>query len=358
MFKFQRGISTLIGITIIIVVLILVIGGFFAYKKWGVPKIFNNKSTTNNEQQTTQDETAGWKIYKNAEYGFEIKYPGDTQCGQFIDNGNGDLNFGRIEIAVLDSGELNLSDFVDKYLSLNSEKFNTIDSKTPTKIDAGNAITVNYRSGGTNRFGEATFLKNNTNVYGIGFTAGSFNCDEPQIFSKMLSTFKFINSQDEIANWKIYTNKNWGIELKHPNFEGEYELYEEGPDEVSLGKIYNFMISIKKFKLQDSQTFRDVLVKNTTLGESPKHPDFNMFELRKIGDNYFYYIFPYLFEGQYIVSYWFVVDSVIFEFSLTSYVDTTELDPDSGWMDPKLDIEKQPSHIVFKKILSTFKFTK
>jgi len=159
--------------------------------KKGIEKVLENLRK-GIEKFKTKDETADWKTYINEKYGFSIKYPADTQCGHFSENSNGDFNFGMIEMAVLDSGGLSLSNFVDNYLSQNITRFNIIDSKKQVSINAGNAVTVTYRFGGTNKYGEMTFLKNNANIYAVGFTAGGFDCNEPQIFPQMLSTFKFI----------------------------------------------------------------------------------------------------------------------------------------------------------------------
>lgn len=69
MTKFStRGISTLVGIIIILIV-ILGVGGILV---WQLPKL------PKEEVVPQEDETADWKTYRNEEYGFEIKYPEDV----------------------------------------------------------------------------------------------------------------------------------------------------------------------------------------------------------------------------------------------------------------------------------------
>ena len=103
----QKGISTLIGIIIIIAVAVVAFGGVFAYQYFSAKK-------TNNQPQNliactqearvcpdgsavgrtgpncefaacpaTVDQTAGWQIYTNNEYGFEFQYPanGNVKTG-------------------------------------------------------------------------------------------------------------------------------------------------------------------------------------------------------------------------------------------------------------------------------------
>lgn len=158
----------------------------------------NWKITKINCSPSLSEITANWKTYTNAQYEFEVKYPADTQCGQFSKNGNGGFDFGRINIAIFDSKGIALNSFVDAYLSQNSKIFDTIESKKEMNINAGNAITVAYRFGGTNRYGEMTFLKNNANIYVVGYTAGGFSCAEFKIFPQMLSTFKFTDKYQTV----------------------------------------------------------------------------------------------------------------------------------------------------------------
>lgn len=187
----QKGIAPIIAVIVLAVVLAGVGGAYF----------FKQQQAKQVSKANVADATASWKTYANTQYGFEVKYPADTQCGQFSENSNGDFNFGRIEIAVLFPEGLDLNSFVDSYLSRNvSGEFNTVESKKQVKINAGDAIKVAYRFGGTNRYGEVTFLENKRNVYGIGYTAGGFDCNEPQIFSQMLSTFKFTDQTSDTTD--------------------------------------------------------------------------------------------------------------------------------------------------------------
>jgi len=91
----QKGISTLVGIIIIIAVAIIAFGGVFAYEyfaKSQTPTI-NVQPTPNFQKQQNQNSgTAGWKTYTNTQYGFEIKYSNPAKLSPILQGIQIDIN--------------------------------------------------------------------------------------------------------------------------------------------------------------------------------------------------------------------------------------------------------------------------
>jgi len=85
--KNQKGISTLLGIVIVVAVAIVLFGGALCYQYITQPKENNQQQNQNTEN--TVDQTAGWKTYTNTQYGYEIKYPQE----------------GKVEIITSDDGD-------------------------------------------------------------------------------------------------------------------------------------------------------------------------------------------------------------------------------------------------------------
>ena len=85
----NKGISTPIGI-IIIVLVALMAGGIIFWQYFGL-----EKKEIKAPEEKIIDETADWQTYRNEEYGFEIKYPpeltfsskGPNVAQQSLDNG-------------------------------------------------------------------------------------------------------------------------------------------------------------------------------------------------------------------------------------------------------------------------------
>ncbi|MEK7534174.1 MAG: hypothetical protein AAB600_02440 [Patescibacteria group bacterium] len=74
---------------------------------------------------------------------------------------------------------------------------------------------------------------------------------------------------------------------------------------------------------------------------------------RNFGNNSFYYINNYLFEGQYGVRYYTVDDknSRIIEFMLRGFTRSGK-----NWTDSDYNADDEPDHRILKQILSTFRF--
>ena len=79
--KNQKGISSLIGIIIIVAVAVAAVGSIFAYQYYSMPKeviknpVIEIPNTETPKIEAPKNETASWKTYRNDEYGFEFKYP-------------------------------------------------------------------------------------------------------------------------------------------------------------------------------------------------------------------------------------------------------------------------------------------
>lgn len=93
----QKRISTKVGVSIIIAVAIVLFGGALAYSRYANSQFPISNQSPNS---SSQNEIAGWKTYRNNEYGFEFKHlPDDivdtTKYG-FCSNADICLNIGSI----------------------------------------------------------------------------------------------------------------------------------------------------------------------------------------------------------------------------------------------------------------------
>ena len=77
--KNNRGIAPLIVVLIVAGVLVLGGGGYYAVKKYKTPAIQPVVGQNQTSTQPTQDETVNWKSYTNSQYGFEVKYPPESE---------------------------------------------------------------------------------------------------------------------------------------------------------------------------------------------------------------------------------------------------------------------------------------
>jgi hypothetical protein len=141
-----------------------------------------------------------WRTYQSALYGFTFEYPAVYEDAAYKDTcglketAEGIQIGQRIEVRYLDSGGLSLAEFADNFVK--GQGWN-VDSQSSASINGSDAISVQYRFGGTNRFGSITFISNNGRIYAVNFSAGSFcempdaQASEPNAYSRIVESFRF-----------------------------------------------------------------------------------------------------------------------------------------------------------------------
>jgi hypothetical protein len=172
---------------------------------------------------------------------------------------------------------------------------------------------------------------------------------------------------NKTVDHRSYRNEKYGFELQYPRSLILFENsdYNIGNDQVLLKftdiNSETVSIAVSRFEVQNDQSAGEVISDNSWLpGGGTRHSDFNSLELRKIGDNSYYYRY---FCGEpsgsaqgdatacrFYFYYWLVKDQNIFEFELSDTLATNIERPELE------NYENPDSHIELKKILSSFKF--
>lgn len=132
---------------------------------------------------------AGWKRYQNQVFGFEFQHPEACQVDQFGESfGVG----GRIELAIVDAEGFGLLDYVNRLVAQKMAASDwKLQSQEATTVGETTAVSIEYRFGGTNRYGTARFVERQGRIYIWQLTAGGFTCDEPDVFDDVVSSFRF-----------------------------------------------------------------------------------------------------------------------------------------------------------------------
>jgi hypothetical protein len=230
----QKGISTLIGIIIIIAVALVLFGSVFAYQYFFVKP--QNSEFLVSRQKT--DQIAGWQTYKNAKYGIEFKYPKGLFDGispEIIsscttvdqEKPRAQLFFGNYDNG-LDSNTMGIyipCNIVDENTLAQNTKIEKI---TTTRIGGRSAYAYSYTDDNTNQgLGGYRINKNFVVPFDeyslrIDFSSGYDVSSRPKIvegnlISQILATFKFIPQINQTAGWQTYTDSTFPFSLSYPS---------------------------------------------------------------------------------------------------------------------------------------------
>jgi hypothetical protein len=145
-----------------------------------------------------------WTTYQDNTFGFSLEYPylydmspyGES-CGLKVNNDS--LGLGHnIQVLFLNSEGKSLDEYASELLQ---EKGWSLQSQYHQNINASDALTIDYRFGGTNRFGSLTLFEHNALVIAIQFMAGDgcaiegFSFSEAEVYAHVVQSFRFLAAQ-------------------------------------------------------------------------------------------------------------------------------------------------------------------
>ena len=230
----KKGFFNLLPL-IIIGAILVASGAYFAVRTY-THRIPAPISSGQQMSTTTSaiDETAGWKTYRNEEYGFEIWYPRDWNIKETIDNNvarifnvtspdfvhSSDeikINKGRVMTVRVFKSRLHksLQDLKDAIIS-DGDVVGT--QNTNIEIVGNDRISYDfvYRA----LHGHGLHILTDSSEIEIGIIAGSAEpkLESRKLFDSIISTLKFTDkkSTNDTFHWKTYTNTQYGLSFQYP----------------------------------------------------------------------------------------------------------------------------------------------
>ncbi len=210
-------VSLIVGI-----VLVFGIMGYLAINKNNLSDLSDGKTAENNNSNI--DETADWKVYKNEEYGFEVRYPENYSLEQGVYTSDEKYRKSWVQLTnpewsdqkvnnpslIIDLIETELS--LEEYIKEMGDKGSIMDEtcskeaiycslkeKGDIYIGDGNILGLQFSSAAASGSDEHILVKNKGYIIDLrkhNSGMGEFSDD---IYRKILSTFKFIEDNKDFA---------------------------------------------------------------------------------------------------------------------------------------------------------------
>jgi hypothetical protein len=238
--KKQKGVTTLVGVIIILVSAVVLLGGAFAYQYFSGKNL--NFQIVNPIYKSSM-QTASWKMYTSIKYGFEFKYPQDWSVSEHAGAINLTNKANKENVPIMQILRENTLDGLsaqDAIAQVMSRMYLTKIISSPQKINVDNEI--GYQSTGVAHCSLGApcqtliaAFSHNSKTYEI--TYGESGEVEPgtgpsgassirkdikdwkyyDTYKQIISTFKFITQSNQTSDWITYIHNKDGYEVEYPS---------------------------------------------------------------------------------------------------------------------------------------------
>ncbi len=205
------------------------------------------------DRSITKD--SSWSLYTNTKYGFEFQYPKDLVLKE-VDTQMGDnigikLSFDYNKDTQTMSFNIfpapNYKDSMAAFMGVNNFADNVV-KVLERKNDITNINgfpTLNYC--GVPGYIDycSTFIIHNNNLFMFDYRDSI-----PNYYREILSTVKFLDSQDLKNNWQTYTNTKYGFEFQYPK---DWEVKQENDGSIYLTSNLPWPQEGKAFVIRETE---------------------------------------------------------------------------------------------------------
>ncbi|MEQ1499818.1 MAG: PsbP-related protein [Parcubacteria group bacterium] len=282
-------------------------------------QIREQKQMVSEVENEVVDVTAGWKTYRNEEYGFELSFNDDWR-GYSVEKKDGAIHFlfpttySSQKVRLLTIGTTTKSDW-EEYLKCDCPRPDYLAEKNGVVF-----ITTRHQDPPPDLTNQYTEI------------------------NKVLSTFKFVSAStsSDISSWKTYRNEEYGFEFKYPR---GWKVDRSNVRDVSTSVyVYNPIIQDMEYNIElnfkvSSSTDFITNIANVEKGEKIVKENIVFNGINWTILNY-YFVKQDSDQPPYYKVFYFIIDDVSYRF--LSYTD-------SEFNFPRIE---------FDQIISSFKFTK
>ncbi len=264
-----------LGYVFLAVIFLGIVAGIY-YVKYGFHK--PGQQSAYSEVKSPAAETSDWKTYSNTQTGFEFKYPSDWVLGGYHFGQASEVAVDPVRVA--SQADMETLDIAPGLVSVHTETCATPSGCHVIGYENLKQVNIGINSAVEARTNTVSFQTDSPNPSYLGKHEISYFVDYGQNkaqraeiryvsdlsdknltdFNQILASFKFASEQTDISTWTIYTNDQYGFQIKIPK---DWSI------ELSEGVIKFISAEARAYNEQNAKACLGLSPENSCSPENP-----------------------------------------------------------------------------------------